>query len=78
MARGLAPNVANAPNAEYSGKGVGELLDLVAADRLAVDLNPRLHGNHRLATIADCVTACRSCNSRRGLGEMGTAGRQYT
>jgi 5-methylcytosine-specific restriction endonuclease McrA len=33
---------------------------------LTVDLDPRLHGNHRVATITDCVTACRSCNSRRG------------
>jgi 5-methylcytosine-specific restriction endonuclease McrA len=33
---------------------------------LTVDLDPRLRGNHRGATLADCVTACRSCNSRRG------------
>jgi 5-methylcytosine-specific restriction endonuclease McrA len=37
-----------------------------STEDLTVDLDPRLHGNHRVATITDCVTACRSCNSRRG------------
>jgi 5-methylcytosine-specific restriction endonuclease McrA len=37
-----------------------------ATQDLTVDLDPRLQGNHRTATIADCVTACRSCNSCRG------------
>jgi 5-methylcytosine-specific restriction endonuclease McrA len=33
---------------------------------LTVDLDPRFRGDHRHATINDCVTACRTCNSRRG------------
>jgi 5-methylcytosine-specific restriction endonuclease McrA len=27
-----------------------------------VHLDPRLGGNHRIATLADCVSACRSCH----------------
>ena len=37
-----------------------------STEDLTVDLDPRLQGNHRAATIEDCVTACRRCNSRRG------------
>ncbi len=37
-----------------------------ATDDLTVDLDPRLRGNHRAATINDCRTACRRCNSSRG------------
>jgi len=37
-----------------------------ATQDLTVHLDPRLAGNHRAATLADCVTACRSCNSRLG------------
>jgi 5-methylcytosine-specific restriction endonuclease McrA len=33
---------------------------------LTVDLDPRLGGDHRAATLEDCVTACRSCNARLG------------
>ncbi len=40
------------------------------ADDLTVDLHPRLRGNHRLATLDDCVTACRRCNSRGGRAEQ--------
>jgi len=36
---------------------------------LTVHLHPRLAGNHRNATLADCVTACRSCNSSLGDGD---------
>ncbi len=35
-----------------------------ATTDLTVHLDPRLKGNHRMATITDCVTACRRCNSR--------------
>lgn len=43
---------------------------------LTVDLDPRLGGNHRVATIDDCRTACRSCNSsRHALAAAPTAGR---
>jgi 5-methylcytosine-specific restriction endonuclease McrA len=37
-----------------------------STEDLTVDLDPRLRGNHWLATINDCRTACRSCNSSRG------------
>jgi 5-methylcytosine-specific restriction endonuclease McrA len=37
-----------------------------ATTDLTVDLDPRLRGNHWIATINDCRTACRTCNSRRG------------
>ena len=30
---------------------------------LTVDLDPHLRGNHRVATINDCRTACRSCRA---------------
>ena len=33
---------------------------------LTVDLDERLHGRHRGATLADCRTLCRSCNSSLG------------
>jgi len=33
---------------------------------LTVDLDPRLRGNHWAATINDCRTACRHCNSSLG------------
>ena len=32
---------------------------------LTADLDPRLRGNHRIAMINDCRTACRTCNSSR-------------
>ena len=35
-----------------------------ATDDLTADLDPRLRGDHRAATIDDCVTACRRCTSR--------------
>ena len=38
-----------------------------ATQDLTVHLDPRLRGNHRAATLADCVTLCRSCNSSLGL-----------
>jgi 5-methylcytosine-specific restriction endonuclease McrA len=31
---------------------------------LTVDLDPRLRSDHTIATIDDCVTACRRCNAR--------------
>ena len=31
---------------------------------LTVDLESSLHGQRRGATLADCRTMCRSCNSR--------------
>ena len=34
-----------------------------ATEDLTVDLDPHLQGNHHIATLDDCVTACRSCNS---------------
>ena len=38
---------------------------------LTVDLDPRLQSNHRIATINDCRTACRTCNSSRGARSVG-------
>jgi 5-methylcytosine-specific restriction endonuclease McrA len=35
-----------------------------STEDLTVDLDPRLRSNHQLATIDDCVTACRRCNTR--------------
>jgi hypothetical protein len=34
-----------------------------AIEDLTVDLDPRLRSNHRIATVGDCVTACRRCNT---------------
>jgi len=42
-----------------------------ATTDLTVDLiNPALRGDHRQATVADCITACRPCNSRGGRAEQ--------
>jgi 5-methylcytosine-specific restriction endonuclease McrA len=49
-----------------------------STDDLTVDYlgSRHLHGNHRIAAISDCVTACRSCNSRRGAGARARAERR--
>jgi len=42
-----------------------------ATTDLTVDLiNPALRGDNRQATVADCITACRPCNSRGGRAEQ--------
>ena len=37
-----------------------------STEDLTVDVDPGLTSNHRIATIDDCRTACRSCNSSLG------------
>jgi 5-methylcytosine-specific restriction endonuclease McrA len=34
-----------------------------STEDLTVDLNPALRSRHQVATVGDCVTACRSCNT---------------
>ena len=50
-------------------------LDYCQGRATSVHLDPRLRGDHRLATMADCVSACSSCHGAAHAGKAPAAAR---